>query len=382
MIRALLAEPERLLATVLVGTNLATTMAGQAGVILSTLALPGQEGLQRLVNTALVTTLVLVFCEILPKTICHARANSLALRCAGPLRQSSRLLYPIVAVVTAVTKRVTVRHEEEGAAAETRITRDELQLLASMGGAEDQLRSDQLQMIRNVLGAETRTIDRIMVPLVNLAALPHDATTAQLFDLVTETGYSRIPVYEDRIDNIVGYVTIREVLFGAADASDAGTAAGAPGADRIVPFVRRDVGYEPGTRQVLSLLHQLRTSGHPLAIVVDEYGGVIGLVTTEDLVEEILGDIRDERDEDIHAYIRRISAGVYDCDGRAEVLAVNRLCGAEIPTGNYETIAGYVLSLSQRIPRQGELVETDRLRITVLASDARRIRRVRMQLKP
>ncbi|MFH1791708.1 MAG: transporter associated domain-containing protein [Candidatus Omnitrophota bacterium] len=146
-------------------------------------------------------------------------------------------------------------------------------------------------------------------------------------------------------------------------------------------YAFRDVSYEPGTRQALSLLHQLRTSGHPLAIVVDEYGGVTGLVTTEDLVEEILGDIRDERDEDVQAYIHRLSATVYECDGRAEVLAVNRHCGAAIPPGNYETIAGYVLSLTQRIPRPGEQVETERLRITVLASDARRIRRVRVQLR-
>ncbi len=209
--------------------------------------------------------------------------------------------------------------------------------------------------------------------LLHLFATGLGATTAELFGLVTDSGYSRIPVYEDRIDNIVGYVTIREVLFGVAESSGSG--------DTIAPFVRRDVSYEPGTRQVLSLLHQLRTSGHPLAIVVDEYGGVTGMVTTEDLVEEILGDIRDERDEDIDTFIRRISAGAYECDGRAEVAAVNRLCGAGVPTGDYETIAGYVLSLVRRIPRPGEVVETDHLRIAILASDARRIRSVRLQMK-
>ncbi|MFH1569822.1 MAG: hemolysin family protein [Gemmatimonadota bacterium] len=368
VVRALLSEPDRFLATVLVGTNLATTVAGQSGVMLASYALPGQPGLQEILNTALVTPIVLVFCEILPKTLFHARADSLALKTATALRVSTVVLRPIVVLVTAITRRLA-RPRDPEQREPNRITRDELMLLASMGKSEDRLPPEQLQMIRNVLGSETRTIDRIMVPLVNIAAVAEEATTENLYAVVTETGYSRLPVYQDRIDNIVGYVAVRDVLF--ADHPS----------PVIAPFVHRDVAYEPETRQALSLLRQLRLNGHPLAIVVDEYGGVIGLVTTEDLVEEIMGEIRDERDEDVNVYIRRLSAGVFDADGRAEVHEVNRYAGTDIPPGNYETVAGYVLFLVQRIPRQGEHIETDSLRLTVLDSDARRVRRVRLQKK-
>ena len=142
------------------------------------------------------------------------------------------------------------------------------------------------------------------------------------------------------------------------------------------------MSYEPESKRVESLLRELQHSRNPMAFVVDEYGGVIGLVTIEDLVEEIVGEIRDEKDIDEEEYIHQISNRVIECDGRAEILELNHRCDTNIPIGTYETIAGYVISLMEKIPKQGESVEADELRIMVLDADARRVRRVRIYNKP
>ena len=149
----------------------------------------------------------------------------------------------------------------------------------------------------------------------------------------------------------------------------------------ISPFIRRDVSYEPESKRVETLLRELQRSRNSMAFVVDEYGGVIGLVTIEDLVEEIVGEIRDEKDRDEEEYIHPISDKVIECDGRAEILELNHSCGTSIPVGTYETVAGYVISLMEKIPKQGESVETNELKITILNADEKSVRRVRISKK-
>ena len=369
IIRELLDKPDRMLAIVLVGTNLMTTAAGQAGVILTNYALPGQEGLQRLINTALMTTLILIFCEILPKIVFRARADALALRSALPLRISAALLHPIVAIVTKITSLIVRTADVEGSAEESQSMREELRLLATMGAAEGAIGKQQLQMLHRVLALENRSIGQVMVPLVNVVAMSQGAKVEDLCRKVAETGFSRIPVYEDRVDNMIGVVDILDILYYDKDSSN------------ISAFVRRDVSYEPESKRVYSLLRELQHSRNPMAFVVDEYGGVTGLVTVEDLVEEITGEIRDEKDEDAEELIHQISDRVFECNGSMEIVDINQRYNTGIPPGDYETVGGYVSWLAERIPRPGESVETDRVRITILDSDSRRVRRVRIQRK-
>ena len=128
-------------------------------------------------------------------------------------------------------------------------------------------------------------------------------------------------------------------------------------------------------------MRELKSSQNPMVFVVDEYGGIIGLVTIEDLIEEILGDIRDEKDREVEGVIHRISDRIIECDGKTEIQSINKFYGMLIPVGDYNTIAGYVISLMERIPKRGEFIETDRLKVVVLDADSRSIRRVRIQKK-
>ncbi|MFQ6108853.1 MAG: transporter associated domain-containing protein, partial [Candidatus Aminicenantales bacterium] len=173
--------------------------------------------------------------------------------------------------------------------------------------------------------------------------------------------------YASRVDTIVGLVNVLDVLCAERKAAT------------IAPFVRKDIRYEPESRRVYSLLRELRISRSPMVFVVDEYGGVVGLVTLEDLIEEILGDIRDEKDREDRKAIHPISDRVIECDGKTEIVLINNRFGMSIPPGDYNTVGGYVFSLLERIPEEGEIIETEAFKITVLDADDRRVRRVRIQ---
>jgi len=340
-----------------------------AGLRLIHYALPGRESLQEALNTIVMTFLVSIFGEILPKTIFRAKADSLALRSAPGLWISGMLLRPVVALITKITNFVVRMAGEEDTEEKQRIMREELKLLAQMGEREGVLKIEQLQMIHRVLDLETLTLEKVMTPLVDVVALSKDATRDEFYEKVSETGFSRIPVFEDRVDNLVGLVNILDVLY-----SETST-------PTISPFVQRNIRHEPESKKVYSLLRELKRSRIKMVFVVDEYGGVVGLVTIEDLIEEILGDIRDEKDRDEEGDIHRISDKVIECDGKTEIQLINNQYGMGIPPGDYNTIAGYVISLIERIPKRGEFIETEELKIVVLDADLKSIRRVSIQKK-
>ena len=369
IIKKLWLEPDKMLGTVLVGTNLMSTAAGVAGLRLTNIFLPGQQGIQELVNTVVMTLIILVFCEIIPKTAFRAKADTLALRSAPGLWISSILYYPIVSLVTKVTNFAVKIAGEEESKEKIRIMREELRLLAKMGAKEGILKREQLRMISSVLDLETLTLEKVMTPLVDITALPKETRIEKFYKNVSETGFSRIPVYEGRVDNLIGLVNILDVLYSEKPAST------------IAPFVKRDIPHEPESKRVSSLLQELRRSRNRMVFVVDEYGGVVGLVTIEDLIEEIIGEIRDEKDREEEDDIHKISDDLIECDGKTEIQTINNLFGMSIPSGQYITIAGYIIFLTERIPKRGEFIETESLKITVLDADSKSIRRVQIQRK-
>jgi putative hemolysin len=369
IIKKLWQEPDKMLGIVLVGTNMMTVAAGVAGLRLIHYALPGMESLQEVLNTIAMTGLILIFGEILPKMIFRAKADSLALRSAPALWFSGMLLRPVVALVTKITNFVVRMAGEEETEEKQRIMREELKLLAQMGEREGVLKIEQLQMIHRVLDLETLTLEKVMTPLVDVVALPKDATINDFYQKVSQSGFSRIPVFQERVDNLIGLVNVLDVLYSKISPPN------------IAPFVQRNVQHEPESKKVFSLLRELKHSRAKMVFVVDEYGGVVGLVTIEDLIEEILGDIRDEKDRDEEEDIHRISDRIIECDGKTEIPLINNRYGMGIPSGDYNTIAGYVISLMERIPKRGEFIETAELKIVVLDADLKSIRRVSVQKK-
>jgi len=368
-IKRLMQEPDRMLGIVLVGTNLMNTAAGVAGLQLVRYTLRGREDLHELVNTLVLTFVILLFGELLPKTVFRAKANALSLRSAPILRWFDSLLRPFVIFFSKVSNLVVRWAGKEDREERVRITREELRLLAEMGEEEGALKKEQLRMVHGILDLENRTIGKIMTPLIEVCALSQNTDPQTLLTKVKQTGFSRIPVYTDRIDNITGVVNVLDVL--SAD----------PLPETIDPFVRRDIHHEPESRRVFPLLKELTRSRKPMVFVVDEYGGVVGLVTIEDLVEEVVGDIWEERDREEKKSIHKISDQVIECDGKTEILVLNHDYDFSLPEGEYNTIAGFLIERLQRIPKKGESLTLGKLKILVLDADGRSVRRVRIVRK-
>jgi len=368
-IKKLWQEPDKMLGTVLVSDNLMSAAAGMAGLQLIVFALPGREGIQGLLNTVVMTLLILIFCEILPKTTFRAKADTLALKSAPGLWIADKVLHPVVWLVTKITNFVVRMVGKPDLEEKQRVMRDELKLLARMGEREGILKKEQLYMIYSVLDLETITLEKVMTPLVDVVALPTTATVEQLYQVVSATGFSRIPIFKERVDNLIGVVNILDVLYAQ------------PPPASIAAYINRDIQHEPESKRIYSLLRELKLSRKAMVFVLDEYGGAVGLVTIEDLVEEILGDIRDEKDRDEDENIHQISERVIECDGKTEVQLLNNVYNLSIPSGDYNTIAGYIISLLEKIPKPGEILETSGLNIVVLEADLKSIRRVRIQMK-
>jgi CBS domain containing-hemolysin-like protein len=236
-----------------------------------------------------------------------------------------------------------------------------------MGEQSGGLLREQRQMIHSVLDLQNRTIEQVMVPLVDIVAVERDTDIEAFYRIASESGFSRIPVYEGQIYNIIGLVHLLDVIYSNGDAQT------------IQPFIRTDLQFVPESKNINVLLKDIQRNRNPMAFVVDEYGGIVGLVTVKDLVEEIVGEVSDNRGEVFP--IRVIRPGLLECKGRAEIDTLRDRFGVQIPSGDYETIAGYILERMGTIPKPGDQIETEDLVITISDADARNIRRVRIRSK-
>ena len=380
IVKSLVDTPEKTLGMTLVGTNIANVLASQMGLLfviallqMSTITQTIVTNLrtnEQVVATLISTALILVFGELLPKTVFRVKANSLALRYAGPLRMSNIILRPIVNGITHLTSILVRIGERRATPSSPDAQRDELRLLASMGEQSGGILEDQRRMIHSVLNLHNRTVEQVMVPLVDIVAVEKDTDVDTFLKISAEAGFSRIPVFEDQVNNIIGIVHLLDVIYSNDNSQ------------RLESFIRPDLKFVPPSKTTNVLLKEVQQSHHTMVFVVDEYGGIVGLSTVEDLVEEIVGELSDERDQiDEPEILHVISPRLLECDGRAEISVLSDQYGVPIPTGDYETVAGYILDRTGRIPKAGERIESDELLITITDADLRRIRKVRIRSK-
>jgi putative hemolysin len=380
IVKKLVDTPEKTLGMTLVGTNIANVLASQMGLLFVIALLQMSTITQTVVTklrtneqvaaTLISTAIILVFGELLPKTISRVKANSLALRYAVPLRMSNIILRPIVNGITYLTSFLVRMGERQTAPASPDAQRDELRLLASMGEQSGGILEDQRRMIHSVLNLHNRTVEQVMVPLVDIVAVDKDIDVDTFLKIAAEAGFSRIPVYEDQVNNIIGIVHLLDVIYSNDNSQ------------KLESFIRPDLQFVPASKPTNVLLKEIQQSHHTMVFVVDEYGGIVGLSTVEDLVEEIVGEMFDERDQrDEPEILHVISPRLLECDGRTEIGVLSDQYGVPIPPGDYETVAGYILDRTGSIPKPGVKIESDDLVITISDADSRRIRKVRIRCK-
>lgn len=381
IVHRLVDSPDRMLALTLVGTNLANILIAQFGDrftdrVLST-TFPNVKNLQEPIAILWVTTLLLIFGEILPKTIFRVKADNLALRYAHPLRISEYVLAPLIFLVQAFTKLIVKIIDRGADAPSPDAQREELRLLATMGERTGNLHTDQRRMIHSLLNLQDRTVAQVMVPLVDIVAIDKNTNREDFLKIATDSGYSRIPIYEEKIYNIVGIVNLLDVIYDDTETDNASDRTEQTDDATIEPFIRIDLHFVPESKNINALLKEIQNTRHTMVFAVDEYGGTVGLVTVEDLVEEIVGEFADERDGPDLVHL--IAPHILECDARAEVDLLKEHYGLPIPEGDYETVAGYILDCTGTIPEIGTELNLKNTIISVTDADERAIRTVRIR---
>ena len=379
IVHRLVESPQRMLALTLVGTNLANVLIAQLGEGLVVRGLPNLAvSLQGLIATAGITTLLLIFGEILPKTIFRVKADALALRYAYLLRLSEMVLAPLIYFVQTLTQFIVKLTDRGASTPSPDAQREELRILATMGERSGNLHTDQRRMIHSLLNLQNRTVAQVMVPLVDIVAIEKNTKCEDFLQIAAESGFSRIPVYEEQIYNIVGIVNLLDVIYNNVESEATSNHNEEPGPlpDTIEPFIRT-VLHVPESKNINDLLKEIQHTRHTMVFAVDEYGGTVGLVTIEDLVEEIVGEFADERDTP--EFIRLITSQILECDARTEVDLLEEHYGLAIPEGDYETVAGYILDRTGTIPEIGTELDLGDSIITVIDADARAIRKIRIR---
>jgi CBS domain containing-hemolysin-like protein len=249
---------------------------------------------------------------------------------------------------------------------------DDIQALIDVGEAEGIIEEEEGELIHSIIEFGDTSVGEVMTPRPDIVALPTTASVREARDIIIESKYSRLPVYRDQIDNVEGFIYVRDLLQCWAEDEEP---------DSISSLVR-PVYFVPETKPVAKLLEEMQKAHVQLSMVIDEYGGVAGLVTVEDILEEIVGEIEDEDIGGDEAEIIAGSGGVYEVLGSTEIGKIERLFDMEIEADDFNTIAGLVINESGKVPRSGERLAFRGLQVEVLEADERRIGRLRVRRLP
>ena len=363
----LLDNPEWFLATCLTGTDLCVITSTALATSLSIAQLGPVRG--EWVSVAVMIPVILIFGEIIPKSFFRHHAERKAVFIAPFIWVSSWVLYPFVFAVSKIARgAIWVLAGERGKTAVPYITKDGLKHLLHEEAKESDVRRSEKDMVDRIFDFSETSVGRVMVPVSNVAALEEDATFGDALRLINETGFSRFPVSQgDRI-NIVGVVNAFDVL----KALPASTS-------RPIRSILRQALYVPVSKPADDLLLEMQRKGEPMAVVVDEYGGAVGIATIEDILEEIVGDIRDEYDKRERA-VRKLGPGQYLVNAQIGIERLKEILPVSLPEGPYETLAGYLLYRMGRVPRRMDQFRSGGVKFVIEDADMKSIKQVQIVL--
>lgn len=370
----LLKWPRQLLITIVVGNTMVNiTIASIAAVLTSRLshAMELNENLIILLDVIVVTFVILILSEILPKVIAVRRPERFSVRASLLLMIIHYLLYPITYPLARFTHILQTR--AGFSESKTLLTEDELKTLAEVGEEQGTLQKDEKEMIHSIFEFGETTVKEIMIPRTDMVIVDTNTTLSQLMQLVKTKLHSRIPVYKDKIDNIIGILYVKDLLPYLSKRKR----------ERIdLEKMVRPAYFVPEQKKIDELLREFQEEHIHMALVVDEYGGIAGLVTLEDIIEEIVGEIQDEYDREAPLY-KKIDQNSYIVDGRMSIEELNEELNLNLPPEeDVETISGFILSLLGSLPKEKESIMFENKRLTVEKINRNRILKVRIDMLP
>ncbi|HYT34583.1 MAG TPA: hemolysin family protein [Ktedonobacteraceae bacterium] len=364
-IEKLLSNPNKLLSTILIVNSVAVIVASSMSTVLAIRFSPNYG---ELIATILISLVVLIFCEITPKTAAVQNPLRWARFFAKPVQATAWLLTPVVWVLSAVTNSLVRLMGGQMKHRGPFVTEEELRLLVTVGEEEGVLEEEETEMIHSIFEFADTAVREVMIPRIDMVTLESHATFDEAVDLALQGGFSRIPVYEETIDNIIGVLYTKDMLKQLREGHNT-----QPIRDLVRPAY-----FVPETKKLDDLLREIQQKHVHLAIIVDEYGSVAGLVTIEDLVEEIVGDIQDEYDREEKLY-ERVSDGVYIFNAKISIDEFNEIMDMELDDSDYETLGGFLYAQLDKIPNAGDTITFENETFTVLSTRGMRITQVRVE---
>ncbi len=319
-------------------------------------------------STLLMTFVLLTFGEILPKTLAVSNSSRAALRLARPLLIVTWLLTPLTSAflwLTNLIVRIFGGAQPHG----PYVTEDDIKTLVNVGVEQNVLEEGERELIHSIIEFGDTIVREVMTPRPDMISVAATAPAKRALDLVIKDGYSKLPVYDETIDNVIGMVHDRELLIALANGTIATSS---------LRSLMRPVAHVPESKRISELLREMQRGKYSSAIVVDEYGGTAGLVTMEDLLEEIVGEIRDEHDEGEEEPIRKVTDDEAIVEAGTNIEDVNAALGLDLPHEDFETLGGYTVGLFGRLPHEGEEIEGEGVRLRVDRTRGRRILAVRV----
>lgn len=329
------------------------------------------EAMVLTMQTTVASLIIMVFGEVLPKAMFRTYPDVFIAFFSVPLRFMSWVFHPFVLFTNSIARTLINLIQKEPARVEEFFRRSDIELLfreiGNDSNGNSDLDADDSEILTNVLELQNIRVKECMVPRTEVVALEKSATIREATDTFIASGFSKLPIYEDSVDNIIGVVFAYDLFIQPESLSD----------------IIRPVKHVPGSQRAKSLLAEFRQQNITLAIVIDEYGGTAGLVTIEDLLEEVVGDIQDEYDEE-DEFVRKLNESTWLISGNVEIDDLNdahpELTLPESDTDDYETVAGYIIHIAGRIPKLNEEIIIGNFRFTITKATPTRIEVVKLQL--
>ena len=332
---------------------------------LSGLGVPGARLLAPILITLVVSFVSIVIGELAPKRIALADAERCAKSVAPFIAGFSKAVKPLVWLTSKSSDGICHLMGIKDTDERQEVSEDEIRYLVK---DSEELSDEEKSMIHDVIDLGDTIAREVMIPRVDMTAMEDDATISEALDVMRKTGYSRLPVYHGSVDRVVGIAHIKDLITPILDEDEG---------DEPISKHMRTASYVPDTKDIIPLLSEMKGRHDQMVIVVDEYGGTAGVITIEDIVEEIVGEIEDEFDPD-NRYITKLSDREWVVDGRFSIDDAIELGWPIEDSDEYETIAGFVLELADKLPRHGDVFEKDGYKFSVQSMYGRRLRSIRV----
>ena len=364
LVEKLSEDPSKLLGAILIGNNIVNIGASALATSIAVKAI-GESGVGLV--TIIMTILVLIFGEITPKSIAKQKSEEVALKVSKPINLVVKLFKPFIYVFTAISGVFIKILGGDPKATEPFITEEELKTMVGVSEEEGVLENVEKEMIFNVFGFADAQVKDVMVQRVDVVAVDVNATYDEVINIIKVEQFSRIPVYNQNIDDVIGILNVKDLIIASQNEENF----------KVSDYMR-DPYYTFEFKKVTELFKEMKKSRNHMAVVLDEYGGNVGIVTIEDLIEEVVGEIEDEYDDEQDSDIIVIKEDEYIVDGSARLDHIGDLIGVSMESEEFDSIGGLIIGELGRFPERNEEVKVNSIRFVVEEIDKNRIKKVRI----